>query len=79
MDDLTFVHVVQCPADLLHDHAGEFLVEFAFLLEKGVELSGVAKLLDEVDMCLVGEEGVELNDVGVAEEALNLNLAYQLH
>jgi hypothetical protein len=30
-------------------------------------------------VCLVSEEGVELHDVGVGEEALNLDLPHQLH
>jgi hypothetical protein len=46
VDDLALVHVVQRPTDLLHDHAGQFLVELPLLLEEGVELPGEAELLD---------------------------------
>ena len=79
VDDLALVHVVQRPADLLHDHAGEFLAQLALPLEEGVELPRGAQLLHQVDMCLICEEGVQLHHVGVAQEALDLDLPHQLH
>jgi hypothetical protein len=79
VDDFALVHVVERAADLLEDDLGEFLGEFALALEEGVELSRAAQLLHEVDVLLVGEEGVELDDVGVAQETLDLYLPHQLH
>jgi hypothetical protein len=76
--DFVGVHVVQCLADLLHDGASGFLVEFSLLLEEGVELSRAAELLNEVEVLLIAEEAVEPDDVGVVQEALDLHLAGEL-
>jgi hypothetical protein len=39
VDDLALMHVVQCPANLLHDDLGHFFSELPLLLEEGVELA----------------------------------------
>lgn len=79
VDDLALVHVVQSSADLLDDDFGHFLSELPLLLEEGVELPRGAELLHQVDVLLVGEEGVELDDVGMVQKRLDFYLTYQLH
>lgn len=79
VDDLALVHVVQRPADLLHDDLGHLLGELALLLEEGVELPRGAQFLHQVDVFLVREEGVELHHVGVVQKRLDLYLPHQLH
>jgi hypothetical protein len=79
VDDLTLMHVIQSPADLLHDYTSQLLVELPLLLEEGVELPRGAELLHQINMRLVCEESVKLDHVGVVEEGLDLYLPHQLH
>ena len=39
VDDLTFMHIIQCSANLLYNDLGHLFTEFSLLLEEGVQLS----------------------------------------
>lgn len=78
VDDLALVHVVQRPADLLHDRPSQLQGQPAFAFEEGVELAGGAEFLEEVEALGVGEVAVEFDDVGVVEEGLDFYLPHQL-
>lgn len=79
MDDFALMHIVKCTANLLHDDFGHFFIEFPLLLEQGVQLPRGAELLNQVDVFLIGKEGIELHDVGVVQKRLDLYLPNQLH
>jgi hypothetical protein len=78
VDDVAVVHELDSVAHLLEDAADAVFGEAAVLLEGGVDVASAADLEDEVDVVFVGEEGVELHNVGVVQEDLDLDLPNQL-
>ena len=78
MDDVTVVHELYRMAGLLYHRSRLLLRETALGTKGVVHISPAAQLQYEIKRFLVGEEGVELDDVGVVEVALNLDLPHQL-
>ena len=79
MNYIVFVDVVESLAHLPDDHLAEFLRNRSLLfLEEVVELPRGAQLQHQVDAVLVREESVQLDDVGVVQERLDLDLPDQL-
>ncbi len=78
VDDLERVDLVDGLADLLHDGGHPGLWHGFGLLELVVELPAGAHLQNDVDVALVVEVAVHLDDVGVAQEQLDLQLPDEL-
>lgn len=79
MDNLVLVHIIQSSTNLLHNVPSQVLRNFSFLPEKVVELSRKAKLQNEVDVLRISEESVHLDDIGVIQESLDLDLTDKLN
>jgi hypothetical protein len=78
VDNLVFMHIVQCSANLLDYGFCHFFWQFTFFLQKCVELTRVTELKHEVDIFFVREEGIHFDYVWVIQKVLNLYLADQL-
>ena len=79
VNDLVLVHVVQGLAHLLYQVPRHLFRYLPFFAEKVVQLTGVTQLKHQVYVAFIGEEGVHLDDVGVVEETLYLDLPNELH
>ena len=79
VDDLIFVHVIEGFEALLDDVFGKGFGKFAFFFQVVVELAGVTQFKHEVDEFVVAEKCVQLDDVGMGEEALDLDFADELN
>lgn len=75
MEYVVILHVLYCMAHLLDDASDFILWESALQPEVLVEGARRAQLHEKVEVCLVCEDGVELHDVGVVQEALDFYLA----
>ena len=72
------VHELDSMADLLHHLADLFFDKSALFSQRGVHIATEARLKDQVQVFLVAEEGVQLDYVGVVQEALDLHFSDKL-
>jgi hypothetical protein len=78
VDDLLGMEVTDGCAELAHDGSSFALGKGQVVLELFEELASHGYLQDDVDVLLVVEAAVELDDVGVAQEHLDLHLTDEL-
>ena len=78
VQNIVVVHVLNSVADLLDDAFNFLLREPALEFQILVEAAGRAELHEKVETGLVGEEGVQLDDVGVVQKTLDLYLPHSL-
>ena len=74
VDDLGGVQFINSGADLLHDSCHLDLGQWLAALELLEELSAHGHFQDDVDVFFVVEAAVELDDVGVRDKHLDLDL-----
>ena len=78
MNDLLWVHVGNSLGNLSSDDRGGFLLEFPLNWQVLEQVSLGAQLHKKVDPCLVVEEIIEFDDIGVIEVQLDLDLVKEL-
>lgn len=78
VDDITIVHELNRVADLPRDTPHALLAETALFFEVVVDVPAAAELQHEVKVVLVCEEGVQLDDIGMVQVALDLDFSDQL-
>ena len=76
---LVAVHESDGVEQVADDEGGGFLGEGLSAGDDVEELSVAAQLHDDVEVLVVAEVAVDLDDVGVVEEALDLQLPHELH
>jgi hypothetical protein len=78
VDDVVYVHVLNCLAnlpDVLSDHFLRHLTGFLQVLVKILSQTG---LEHKTGTFLIDEEVIEFDDVGVVDKTLNFDFSYEL-
>jgi len=75
MDDLVFVHVVECSANLTDNISGHVLRNSPSLFEIAIKLTRDAELHGQIDEVFIREETVHLDNVRMVQEHLNFYLS----
>lgn len=78
MNDLTFMHVIQCLESVFKDNLCQIFRQSFFLFQKTIQLPRVTQLHHQVYVPFVRKEGVQLDNVRVVQIRLNLDFPDQL-
>ena len=79
MQDTVPMHEGHCFKEIPNDEGSTLLTEFLTVCDDVVKLTIRAQLQDGVERFLISEEAVGLDDVGVVQESLDLQLSDELH